>query len=792
MPASVSSISIAEFLSRPRLQVVYQPIYRLGSPELLGFEALSRFPDGRGPLDWFAAARRCGLLAELDRLAFGSALREFMRAGLPGLLFVNVEGANLARLVSWLQDPELVREAGALLSAGRVVAEVTERDPVPGDEFGGVAEELGRLDVRLAVDDVVWNEAAAGRLRRFRPAFAKLDRSLVARLTSLGLASQHGVARTLALAAELGVALVAEGVTHPSQAAPLVRLGIAYGQGFGLGRPEAADVWAGRAAQRREAARGAAERGAWRAPGPAAAPRPEGSRADAFRALPDLSARWRGLHRGDDWLGAVQNLDRHVQMLTGAHGHAIWAHLPPGGHWLQVSSFRQAHPETWLPPDAEPLATVRARLAPVRCGTRDVDRPYRTLLEDVGFEGIWLLPLVSPDDAEAGEGAAPRRLVGILTLGWLGPAPESPPALDALLPVVAYLLKQRVDGVFTEAGVEWAASQPPPTTGAEWADRLGSLGGWFGGDQWLLLTVPGGEQGDPAGPSAATRPRLVAQAGGQPDLGPRWLACLARPAVFLDSAVHRSASQRRIDLTPDVGDWAGRHAGAAEDLRRMAAAGECRSVLTLPLGASGDGQGVLCVLWRVPAGWRQAGLSVRPWEALRRIVADWWQRMEVARDVRRDPLTGAFNRRGIELAWANWPGEGGVLGIVDCDHFSHVNNTWGHLTGDEVLRLLASVLAAEAEQFGGWCGRFGGDEFVVGLPAEVDWPTFGKRVQQVLDAQARDRGWPARVTLSGGAVRWRRPRPRWEDVLEKADRVLYQAKRRGGTLFLEPRLARWG
>ncbi|MDZ7855553.1 diguanylate cyclase [Sphaerotilus sp.] len=87
----------------------------------------------------------------------------------------------------------------------------------------------------------------------------------------------------------------------------------------------------------------------------------------------------------------------------------------------------------------------------------------------------------------------------------------------------------------------------------------------------------------------------------------------------------------------------------------------------------------------------------------------------------RDPLTGLFNRRYLvetmdrALAQSVQQGQPLSLLLLDLDHFKQVNDTWGHQTGDEVLRAVAARLVAQVRTGDTVC-RYGGEEFLVLLP----------------------------------------------------------------------------
>lgn len=142
-----------------------------------------------------------------------------------------------------------------------------------------------------------------------------------------------------------------------------------------------------------------------------------------------------------------------------------------------------------------------------------------------------------------------------------------------------------------------------------------------------------------------------------------------------------------------------------------------------------------------------------------------------------DKLTGLGNRRALDEVLAR-PLPGAHLLLLDLDHFKTVNDTYGHAGGDLVLRAVAAVLR-EVVGAGGQVYRFGGEEFAVllhGLTADQAGALAQDLRQQVAGQVGRRAGLPRLlVTLSAGLVAL-------EDgtsVLERADALLYRAKRRG-------------
>jgi diguanylate cyclase (GGDEF)-like protein len=170
----------------------------------------------------------------------------------------------------------------------------------------------------------------------------------------------------------------------------------------------------------------------------------------------------------------------------------------------------------------------------------------------------------------------------------------------------------------------------------------------------------------------------------------------------------------------------------------------------------------------------------------RRTARDMLRVQDMARHAYRDPLTGLGNRRRFAetldaaVADAGRTGQHLCLVAVDIDHFKAVNDTHGHAAGDEVLRRVAAIMAAQLRPVDTAC-RVGGEEFAV-IVRDLD-PRFAAALAERLrDAVASLRmevaGERLRVTISLGlavlAV--------GEDsaaLLGRADAALYAAKRGG-------------
>ncbi len=143
-----------------------------------------------------------------------------------------------------------------------------------------------------------------------------------------------------------------------------------------------------------------------------------------------------------------------------------------------------------------------------------------------------------------------------------------------------------------------------------------------------------------------------------------------------------------------------------------------------------------------------------------------------------DGLTGLANRRAFDQRMAS---AGGCLLLADIDHFKQVNDRWGHLFGDQVLRSVAQGLRACLDK-GLFAARIGGEEFAVLLPvpALASAQALAERIRGTVAGSRIRRGGEAlgQVTVSLGVAQ-RRPGESPQDWFHRADRALYAAKAGG-------------
>lgn len=149
----------------------------------------------------------------------------------------------------------------------------------------------------------------------------------------------------------------------------------------------------------------------------------------------------------------------------------------------------------------------------------------------------------------------------------------------------------------------------------------------------------------------------------------------------------------------------------------------------------------------------------------------------------RDELTGAYNRRHImeqiesERQRVSRGGSRFAIGMLDIDHFKSVNDTHGHLAGDEVLRTVSNVIRNSLRSVD-FYGRFGGEEFLI-IMTRTDIKgamLYAERVRGAIEQRRfPDVGINFRVTVSLGLTEYQGSE-KIDKMIARADKALYRSK----------------
>lgn len=228
-----------------QLHLVYQPVVDIDTLRVRGIEVLARWrhPErGDVPPDQFVpCAERSGLVGELTQWVLRTACRQATTwptasDGARLNLAVNISAVQLADLAVVEDVRAALAESG--LSPGDLVLEVTETAAVVDLATARrTLERLAGLGVHLALDDFGTGHSSLSHVHALPFHILKVDRSFVAACVGGDRRASATIAAVGALAAQIHVDVVAEGVEDRDQLPALRALGCRYAQGFGLSRP---------------------------------------------------------------------------------------------------------------------------------------------------------------------------------------------------------------------------------------------------------------------------------------------------------------------------------------------------------------------------------------------------------------------------------------------------------------------------------------------------------------------------------------------------------------------------
>lgn len=241
--AGTDGSDVREGLARGDFAVHFQPIVDLATGCTSGAEALVRWthPE-RGPIppsDFVPGAEHSGVIVELGSWIIHRACAEAAQwppaaDGRPLRLSVNASGREL-------QDPLYATTVEAALAASELPADrltielVESQYDIDGLYVAANLHRLKALGVRTAIDDFGVGHSSLDRLRRLGVDVLKIDRSFIDDITAVD--SEAPLVRaTLAMAAAMGMSVVAEGIETEAQAIWLARAGCQFGQGYHFGK----------------------------------------------------------------------------------------------------------------------------------------------------------------------------------------------------------------------------------------------------------------------------------------------------------------------------------------------------------------------------------------------------------------------------------------------------------------------------------------------------------------------------------------------------------------------------
>jgi diguanylate cyclase (GGDEF)-like protein len=224
---------------------------------------------------------------------------------------------------------------------------------------------------------------------------------------------------------------------------------------------------------------------------------------------------------------------------------------------------------------------------------------------------------------------------------------------------------------------------------------------------------------------------------------------------------------------------------------------ETKSTVCIPLVAFGQSLGILVLDSAQPGAFHAH--EIQPLESVADICATAIQNAHYVDRVKQlaylDGLTGIFNRRYFELRVAEEIERarrfetGMAVIMVDIDQFKYLNDEFGHILGDEVLRQVSSIFHQQLRKIDVVC-RYGGEEFAI-LLSQTN-PQHALNVAEKLRSLVERwqfPGVPRSVTISAGAASYPEHGTTRDDLVKAADAGLYMAKQAGrNQVLLAPRL----
>jgi len=241
-PQNVVYSQLRRIIEQRELTALFQPIIALRNGKITGYEGLIRGPSDsplHAPINLFRAARQVGLEAEVEHLCRRVVLERFAGLGLPGRLFLNVSPTSLTQhtgrhgeTLGYIRDLDI--------NPNRVIIELTEHQPTY--DYPLLREAIRHyrdMGFRVAIDDLGEGFSSLRLWSELRPEYIKIDMHFIQGIDQDPVKLQF-VRSIQQLAENSGCQAIAEGIETQAELLLVKEMGIAFGQGYYLGRPHAA------------------------------------------------------------------------------------------------------------------------------------------------------------------------------------------------------------------------------------------------------------------------------------------------------------------------------------------------------------------------------------------------------------------------------------------------------------------------------------------------------------------------------------------------------------------------
>ncbi|AQR69373.1 diguanylate cyclase [Janthinobacterium sp. LM6] len=233
--------ALHDILAGRKLSALFQPIIHMHSGDIIGYEGLIRGPSDsplHAPMNLFKVARAHDLTLEVEHLCRQVVLERFAELQLPGKLFLNVSPeCLLLRNARHGETLEYIEHIG--INPDRVIIELTENQPTYDYELMREAVlHYRNMGFQIAIDDLGEGFSSLRLWSELRPEYVKIDMHFIQGINNDPVKLQF-VRSIQEIAEKSGTLVIAEGIEAQTELLVLRDLGVAFGQGYHLGRPNA-------------------------------------------------------------------------------------------------------------------------------------------------------------------------------------------------------------------------------------------------------------------------------------------------------------------------------------------------------------------------------------------------------------------------------------------------------------------------------------------------------------------------------------------------------------------------
>ncbi|MBV7534569.1 GGDEF domain-containing protein [Duganella sp. sic0402] len=229
-----------DILARKQLSALFQPIVHMQTGEIIAYEGLIRGPSDsplHSPMNLFKTARSNGLTVQVEHLCRKVVLERFAELQLPGKLFLNVSPESLLqRDARHGETLEVIHQIG--IHPDRVIIELTENQPTYDyDLMRDAVLHYRKMGFQIAIDDLGEGFSSLRLWSELRPEFVKIDMHFIQGINHDPVKLQF-VRSIQEIAEKSNTRVIAEGIETQAELLVLRDVGVAYGQGYHLGRPQ--------------------------------------------------------------------------------------------------------------------------------------------------------------------------------------------------------------------------------------------------------------------------------------------------------------------------------------------------------------------------------------------------------------------------------------------------------------------------------------------------------------------------------------------------------------------------